>query len=212
MGDGFSEHLDNASKMVASWPLWKQTVLGGKPMTRSGEYQCKVEIAEPKRKLLRELPPLTVFQRNNGALCMTLGFANDYDDERECILIKGSSRNFAMMRHLAADDRVVPLKSKLVIEEEEEDVVPKDLDDFCEKRFMEAIEKLPVAPHLPPGYYLQHRHQDSGWIDLDERYLEPGTAIDKACKYSLDAIAYGMTRVLDNKGNILKTFSCGKEV
>ena len=81
--------------------------------------------------------------------------------------------------------------------------------------FLDAIKNLPSDPptkHLPPGYYLQNRYQDSGWEDLNERYLEPGVAIDKACKYSLDAIAYGMVRVLDNKGEVVKTFSCGKEV
>jgi hypothetical protein len=96
---------------------------------------------------------------------------------------------------------------------DEEDII------ICEDVFIDALKNLPVedspvqvAPNLPPGYYLQHRYQDSGWIDLDERYIEPGIAIDKACKYSRDAIAYGMTRILDHKGKIVKTFSCGKEV
>jgi hypothetical protein len=228
----FTKHLENASKIVASWPLWKQRILGslegGKLM--GANYQCQIKISESKTgEWLRYLPPLTVFRLDAGnssrGLWMTLGFQNEFDDERDCILIKGSDRNFATVKSFASDTKVEPLKSKLVIgeediiddeEEEEEKVCPScsTAEEFFEKRFLDAIKNLPTEDpkHLPPGYYLQHRYQDSGWIDLDERYTEPGTAIDKACKYSRDAIAYGMTRVLDHKGNIVKTFTCGKEI
>ena len=55
----FTEHLERASKTVASWPPWMQTILGGNLMDNpNDEYKCSVqwEIKPPeKEKRLTEI-------------------------------------------------------------------------------------------------------------------------------------------------------------
>lgn len=36
----FTEHLEQASQIVRSWPLWKQTVLGGHETASTGREQA----------------------------------------------------------------------------------------------------------------------------------------------------------------------------
>lgn len=53
----FTEHLEQASQIVRSWPAWKQTVLGGHEITTnaheqassSGSMQTSGDAAAPRR-------------------------------------------------------------------------------------------------------------------------------------------------------------------
>ena len=96
-----------------------------------------------------------------------------------------------------------------------------------EEEFLEHIKGLPThfpektekgecscyccQPKRKPGFHLENRYQDSGWEDLNEHYIDYDKAVDKAMEYSLNAIAYGMVRVINHRGEVIKIFSSGKE-
>lgn len=46
-------------------------------------------------------------------------------------------------------------------------------------------------------YRLYHKYRDSGWMETSEVFLNITTAIRRAAECSKDAIAYGMTAILD---------------
>lgn len=61
-------------------------------------------------------------------------------------------------------------------------------------------------------YYIQNRYQDSGWEwvnDVNEPFSYLEKARRRAEKLSYNAIAYGMVRVVDKKGNVYHTFRAG---
>jgi hypothetical protein len=62
-------------------------------------------------------------------------------------------------------------------------------------------------------YFLQNRHQDSGWEDLSgDRFQFDSwqAAIDDAVRCSRDAICYGMVRVVDSVNCVvIQTFPAG---
>jgi hypothetical protein len=64
-------------------------------------------------------------------------------------------------------------------------------------------------------YYLQNRYQDSDWQDTNDTN-EPFYDLERACrramKLSLNAVAYGMIRVIDRKGEVYGTYTSGQEV
>lgn len=61
-------------------------------------------------------------------------------------------------------------------------------------------------------YYLQHKYQDTNWIDLPEDnypYADLERARRRAAKLAENSIAYGMVRVVDKKGRVYHTFAAG---
>lgn len=51
--DAFERHLENASRVVATWPRWKQTILGGNPiMTPTDQIKhARALLAGIKKKM-----------------------------------------------------------------------------------------------------------------------------------------------------------------
>jgi hypothetical protein len=51
--DAFERHLENASRVVATWPRWKQTILGGNPimMTTDQIKHARALLAGIKKKM-----------------------------------------------------------------------------------------------------------------------------------------------------------------
>jgi len=218
----FVKHLENASKTVASWPLWMQTILGGKPIGGKpmNEYECKIKYTtQPTYKgtPLKDLNPLTVF-RWSDAIWMVLGSKGAR--MRAAFRLKGEG--YAIAKELDGHQMVFPLKSTLTIDcGESVDDHPCFVDTDCERdteeaflteakeAFLKTIRDLPGS--RPVGFYLQNRYQDSGWEELNEFYHDYDEAIDSAQRKSLDSIAYGMVRIVTEAGIVMKTFSCGKE-
>lgn len=62
-----------------------------------------------------------------------------------------------------------------------------------------------------PVYRLEHRYQDSGWMELPHEVFEhAGDAIIRADELSMDAINFGMVRVVRiSDCNVIRVFAAG---
>jgi len=169
------------------------------------EFQCKVSYENNFVKnsvRICELPPLTCFKDAEESLWMTLGDVDSVlDMTPNCRAAVNLNSGYVGL--FSNHWKVQPQKSSL-----------KVIEEISEDAFLEAVKNFddddePQRSKFTSPFSLQNRYQDGGWEMLEKNIVDLDNALIRAKRCSKDAICYGMVRVMDANGTVVRTYSAG---